>query len=138
MNYNFWKIIIFIIILVIIVGCLPASEKFVNATGLVNNTITYKVGSTIHTLDKNYDRIKIDTLANKMVLAAKSDKLLVKKINDNMIDIFTEIQNNENIKDYLKSINLINNDGYPIFINENKDILLFNMIKIQLILLKKI
>ena len=123
MNYNLCKIIFFTIILVIVFGFLT-KEKFVNITPLIN--------------DKKYDIIKVDTMANKLVKQTHTDKILEKKINDNMIDIFEEIQNNIKLKDYLKSINLIDNDGYPIFINESKDIVLFNMIKIQLILMKNI
>lgn len=138
MNYNSCEIIMFIIILIIIIGCLSVKEKFVNATELVSSMTTYKIGSTTYTLQKNYNRIKIDEDTNKIAINAKNDIKLMKKINNNMINIFTEIQNNESLKDYLKSLNLINNEGYPIFINENKDIVLLNMIKIQLILLKNI
>ena len=50
-----------------------------------------------------------------------------------MVLIYNKIQNNNELKTYLKFINLINENGMPIFINEAESVVLANEVKIILI-----
>ena len=53
------------------------------------------------------------------------------------VEIYGEIKNNPNLKNYLLFNNLINAESMPIFINEADEVLLTNKIKIILITMKK-
>ena len=54
-----------------------------------------------------------------------------------MIEIYGEIENNNELKMYLKFMNLINENAMPSFINECDEVLLNNKIKIILVTLPK-
>ena len=84
-----------------------------------------------------YDNIKIDEMTGKLLKQAKNDPEIKKKIKSKLIDVYGEIKNNQELRDYLKFNNLINDDNLPIFINESDDLELANEIKIYLITLPK-
>jgi hypothetical protein len=83
---------------------------------------------TIFKLDKRVFYITKLALKNK-----KIRKIIDKKI----IEIYGEIKNNNELKMYLKFMNLINDDGMLSFINECDEVLLSNKIKIILVTLPK-
>jgi len=61
---------------------------------------------------------------------ALNNNKLRKIIENKMIGIYEKIKNKEELKIYLKFMNLIREDGLPSFINECDEILLNNKIKI--------
>ena len=81
----------------------------------------------------NYSIIKMDESVGKIVKKALLDNDLKKKIKDKIFLIYNKIQANDELKTYLKFINLINEDGLPIFINESESVVLANEVKIILI-----
>jgi hypothetical protein len=81
--------------------------------------------------------IKIYEMTHKIFNQTKNNQELLEKIKLRLIDIYGEIQSNEEMKKFLKFNNLINDEGLPIFINESPEVLLLNEIKILLITLPK-
>ena len=81
----------------------------------------------------NYSIIKIDEAVGQIVKKALVDNNLKKIIKEKMVLIYNKIQNNNELKTYLKFINLINENGMPIFINEAESVVLANEVKIILI-----
>ena len=76
-------------------------------------------------------------MTHKIFNQTKNNQELLEKIKLRLIDIYGEIQSNEEMKKFLKFNNLINDEGLPIFINESPEVLLLNEIKILLITLPK-
>ncbi len=101
-------------------------DKIIESTNIKNLRYGYK-----------YNIIQIDSLAFKIFQMTKQNPKLLKVINESIIKIYGEIQANEKLKKYLEFNNLINDKGLPIFINENKDNLLINQIKILLVTIDK-
>ena len=81
----------------------------------------------------NYSIIKMDEAVGDIVKNALKDNNLKIKIKNKMFLIYNKIQTNNELKTYLKFINLINEDGLPIFINESESVVLANEVKIILI-----
>jgi hypothetical protein len=103
------------------------------------------VDKVINSLDikkLNYNIIHspiiIDELTFKLTKKAIREKDFRKIIENKIIQIFREIKNNNNLKIYLKFMNLINQYGLPSFINECDEVLLSNQIKIILVTMSKL
>jgi hypothetical protein len=90
-----------------------------------------------NTFDSHFDIIELDRKAVHITKAALKDKKLKKIIENKMIEIYGEIKNNDELKMYLKFMNLIREDSMPSFINECEEVLLNNKIKIILMTLPK-
>lgn len=84
-----------------------------------------------------FDIFELDKKALHITKAALKDKKLKKIIENKMIGIYGEIKNNDELKMYLKFMNLIREDGIPSFIDECEEVLLNNKIKIILTTLPK-
>ena len=128
----------FIFLLILIFGFITYNEN--NIERFSENTIENQINK-IDTVKLNYghkyDIIKIDELSNKLVYLCKYYEQLNKTVKTKLVDIYKEIQQNNELKNYLKFINLIDNNGIPLFINESPDVSLFNQIKILLVTLPK-
>lgn len=84
-----------------------------------------------------YTPLNIDSLTNKLTKKALEDNNLRKVIEQKSINIYGEIISNDKLKNYLKFMNLINQEGLPSFINESESELLSNQIKIILTTMPK-
>lgn len=84
-----------------------------------------------------YDIVKIDEITNKLVYLCKYYEQINKAVKTKLVDIYKEIRQNDELKNYLKFINLVDDNGVPLFINESPDVSLFNQIKILLVTLPK-
>jgi hypothetical protein len=110
-------------------------------------TLNYNIDQKLEHIDIkkiNYniiiDPLKLLELEKKVYDITKlalKDKKLKKLIDKKTIEIYREIKNNDELKMYLKFMNLINNNCLPIFINECEEVLLSNKIKIILVTLPK-
>lgn len=80
-----------------------------------------------------YNIIQVDEDARELVKKARNDSKLRDDINNKMVAFYGELQNNKKLQDALKFLNLINDNNMPMFINEHRDNLMFNQIKILLI-----
>lgn len=76
------------------------------------------------------DIFKLDKISLYITKLALKDNKLRKIIENKMIGIYEKIKNKQELKIYLKFMNLIREDGIPSFINECDEILLNNKIKI--------
>lgn len=87
-----------------------------------------------------YDPLQIFIFDKRVFYITKlalKNKKIRKIIDEKMIEINGEIKNNNELKMYLKFMNLINGNGMLSFINESDEVLLSNKIKIILITLPK-
>lgn len=82
----------------------------------------------------NYDHLKIDNQAWAVTKIALKDKNLRNLIEKKSLWVYEKIGSNDELKTYLKFMNLIRDDGMPIFINESEEVLLNNKIKILLVI----
>ncbi len=80
-----------------------------------------------------YDIINVNELSFKIHQLVKEDPKLLELIESITIKIYGELDSNDKLKHFLEFNNLINSKGLPIFINENKENLLINQIKILLV-----
>ena len=85
----------------------------------------------------DYDLNHINELSWDIFLLANKNNNLKDIIKNKMIEIFRVIKLNKSLRNYLIFNNLINNEGYPLYIDFSKEkygnILLLNEIKILLI-----
>ncbi len=88
-------------------------------------------------MDHTYNIIKTDEIANKLVYLCKYNTQLKHAIKFQFVNIYKQIKQNDRLKTYLKFLNLVDDAGVPIFINESDDVALFNQIKILLVTLPK-
>lgn len=127
----------FIFLLTLIIVFLTYNDQN-NMENFSENSIENKI-SKIDTIKLNYghryDIIKIDEITNKLVYLCKYYEQINKAVKTKLVDIFKEIKQNDELKNYLKFINLVDNNGVPLFINESPDVSLFNQIKILLVTL---
>ena len=96
-----------------------------------------KINSSNLNYGHKYDIIKIDEVSNKLVFLCKYYEQIKKAIKTKLVDVYSQIQQNDELKNYLKLMNLIDDSGMPLFINESDDVSLFNEIKILLVTLPK-
>ena len=109
----------------------------------INNNFYIKQLNKDFNIDKiNYNLIydplkmfKLNENVFHITKLALQNTNLRKYIDYKIIKIYEQIRINSKLKKYLKFLNLINNDGIPIFINESDEVLLSNKIKIILITL---
>lgn len=99
---------------------------------LINNINTNKLY-----YNYDYDLNKINETSWDIFLLANKNFDLKNAIKNKMVEIFRIIKLNKDLRNYLIFNNLINNEGYPLYINFSKegygDMLLLNEIKILLI-----
>jgi len=128
------------IFLLTLILCFVQYKDQINLENFSEGSIENKINK-IDTFKLNYghkyDIIKIDEITNKLVYLCKYYEQINKTVKTKLVDIYKEIQQNDELKNYLKFINLIDNNGAPLFINESPDVSLFNQIKILLVTLPK-
>jgi hypothetical protein len=86
-----------------------------------------------------YSKLLPKNINSKVGLITKQalqDKKLRKIIEMKIIELYGEIIKNDELKQYLKFMNLINEEGKPIFLYESEEVLLANKIKILLLFVK--
>jgi len=118
------KSIIFLILIIIIIILLNKDK--------INFKENFK-----NVLNLEYDIIKIDELKYKLLNVIKKNNEEMNKIKNYLINIYGEIKENNELRNKLLMLNLINTQGKPInfdvFENKNNDEILLNEIKIYLI-----
>jgi len=129
----------FVFLLIFIIGFVLFKENN-QIENFSESTIKSKIDN-INPIDLSYghkyDIIKIDEITNKLVYLCKYYEQINKAVKTKLIDIYKEIKQNDELKNYLKFINLVDDNGVPLFINESPDVSLFNQIKILLVTLPK-
>lgn len=102
-------------------------------------TETIKILNSVNILNLNFERfpnhLDIDEHSHKITKLALKDDTLRKMIDEKILQIYGIIITNDKLKMYLKMLNLIDESGLPIFLNEADEILLNNKIKIILVTL---
>lgn len=127
----------FVFLLIFVLGILfyeeePLLEKF--SENSIENNIN-KINPINLNYGHRYDIIKIDEISNKLVYLCKYYEQINKAVKSKLVDIYKEIKQNDELKNYLKFINLVDENGTPLFINESQDVSLFNQVKILLVTL---
>lgn len=129
----------FVFILIFVLGFILFKEQN-QMENFSESSIENKIAD-INPINLNYghkyDIIKIDEITNKLVYLCKYYEQINKAVKTKLVDIYKEINQNDELKNYLKFINLVDDNGVPIFINESPDVSLFNQIKILLVTLPK-
>lgn len=133
---NSWSMIVFLFFIFLMLTHIanknPTCEKFSPILKNSENIIPTKYQPVKYS--HKYDIIKINETAYDILEKCKLDSEFTKTLNKSMVEIYKEIKNNSDLKNYLVMMNLISDDGFPLFINKGKEMLLFNEIKIQLII----
>lgn len=97
---------------------------------------TTKLLNSVDVLQLNFERfpnhLEIDERAHKITQLALKDDMIRKTIDEKIIQIYGIITTNEKLKMYLKMLNLIDESGRPIFLDETDEVLLNNKVKIIL------
>ena len=127
----------FVLLLMLIIGYIfyydeNILEKF--SENSIENKIR-KINSNNLNYGHKYDIIKINEITNKLVYLCKYNEQIKASIKTKLVDVYSQIKQNDELKNYLKLMNLINDSGMPSFINESDDLSLFNEIKILLVTL---
>ncbi len=121
--------------IVLLAICYRNKEKFVNENKL--SEIILKSSSDNFRYNYKYDVVKMDEMTYQVFKETKNNPQLLEKIKSRLVEIYGELQSNEDMKKFLKFNNLVNDEGLPIFINESPQVLLLNEIKILLVTLPK-
>lgn len=122
-NYLFYTIFT---ILILYIFLEDTSEDFVYPSiNLDIKIIKYKV--------RKYNILEVDNKTFKIWKNIRNNKKQIQNLNNRLIEIYKEINLNEDFKNSLLFNNLINKEGFPIFIKEHYDIILQNQIKIFLV-----
>ena len=125
-NNTKYLIYIIFIILILYIFLQDKTESFIYPSINLDIKINkYKV--------RKYNILEVDNKTFKIWKSIKNDEKQIKNLNNRLLEIYKEIKLNEDFKNNLLFLNLINKEGFPIFIKENKDVLLQNQIKIFLI-----
>ena len=125
-NTTKYLIYIIFIILILYIFLQDKTESFIYPSINLDIKINkYKV--------RKYNILEVDNKTFKIWKSIKNDEKQIKNLNNRLLEIYKEIKLNEDFKNSLLFLNLINKEGFPIFIKENKDVLLQNQIKIFLI-----
>jgi hypothetical protein len=82
---------------------------------------------------RKYNILEVDNKTFKIWKNIRNDEKQIQNLNNRLLEIYKEIQLNEDFKNNLLFYNLINKEGFPIFIKEHNDIILQNQIKIFLV-----
>jgi hypothetical protein len=132
------KIFLIITLVLIIIFLIIYNYDLESFTDINKEPID-KVLNSINIKKLNYSKSFSQNIFNdkayQLTKKALKDNELKKIIESKMIEIYGEIINNESLKQYLKFINLINEEGKPIFMNESEEVLLLNKVKILLIVM---
>ena len=122
-NYLFYTIFT---ILILYIFLQDTNEDFVYPSINLNIKITkYKV--------RKYNILEVDNKTFKIWKNIRNNKKQIQNLNNRLIEIYKEINLNEDFKNSLLFNNLINKEGFPIFIKEHNDIILQNQIKIFIV-----
>ena len=125
-NNTKYLIYIIFIILILYIFLQDKNESFIYPSINLDIKVNkYKV--------RKYNILEVDNKTFKIWRSIKNDEKQIKNLNNRLLEIYKEIKLNEDFKNSLLFLNLINKEGFPIFIKENKDILLQNQIKIFLV-----
>ena len=125
-NNTKYLIYIIFIILILYIFLQDKTESFIYPSINLDIKINkYKV--------RKYNILEVDNKTFKICESIKNDEKQIQNLNNRLLEIYKEIKLNEDFKNSLLFLNLINKEGFPIFIKENKDVLLQNQIKIFLI-----
>ena len=104
-----------------------------------NNKSINEIFNELNVKQLTYQIISPININNKVNLITKNalqDNKLRQIIEIKIIELYNEIINNNELKQYLKLKNLINEEGKLIFANESEEVLLSNKIKILLLFVK--
>ena len=125
-NTTKYLIYIIFIILILYIFLQDKTESFIYPSINLDIKINkYKV--------RKYNILEVDNKTFKIWKSIKNDEKQIQNLNNRLLEIYKEIKLNEDFKNNLLFLNLINKEGFPIFIKENKDVLLQNQIKIFLV-----
>ena len=125
-NTTKYLIYIIFIILILYIFLQDKTESFIYPSINLDIKINkYKV--------RKYNILEVDNKTFKIWRSIRNDEKQIKNLNNRLLEIYKEIKLNEDFKNSLLFLNLINKEGFPIFIKENKDVLLQNQIKIFLV-----
>ncbi len=113
-------------------NCFSATEKFTEQPITIEKAIG-NIKSNNLRYGHKINIIRLEELCYQIAKKAIQDRKLFESIKASVIKIYGEIQQNNQLAEFLKFNNLINGEGLPIFINESPDVLLANEIKIILI-----
>ncbi len=125
--------LLFLVVFIIYLS-VPQTENFSESS--IEEKIN-QIDPTKLSYSYRYDIIKIDELAHKLVYLCNNYKNINQAIKLKLVDIYGEIKENDELKAYLKLMNLVDDNGIPLFINEAPDVSLFNQVKILLVTLPK-
>jgi len=136
-----------------IIICYKNRDKFSNQPNSSNKNIKLNqynknrlnLGNIIKKIESNevinykynysYNPVSVDELTNMIMKKAREDINLMNKIKSKLVNIYGEIKENGELRNYLLFNNLINLENMPIFIDESAEVLLFNEIKILVLTL---
>ena len=82
---------------------------------------------------RKYNILEVDNKTFKIWKNIRNDEKQIQNLNNRLLEIYKEINLNEDFKNSLLFYNLINKECFPIFIKEHNDIILQNQIKIFLV-----
>ena len=82
---------------------------------------------------RKYNILEVDNKTFKIWKNIRNNKKQIQNLNNRLLEIYKEIKLNKDFKNSLLFLNLINKEGFPIFIKEHNDIILQNQIKIFLV-----
>jgi hypothetical protein len=97
-----------------------------------SNTISQSNKYVYHST--HFNEVDISEKAYKILQQTKINKKLLTEIDNKILEVYNDIKTDNDLKNYLKFMNLINDDGYIFFSNENPDVYLFTKIKIILLI----
>ena len=100
-----------------------------------NNIILHNNMYAYHST--HFNEVDISEKAYKILQQTKTNTKLLNQIDNKILEVYDDIKTDNELKNYLKFMNLINDDGYIFFSNENPDVYLFTKIKILLIIFPK-
>jgi len=132
-NKIFLLIISLVLIIILFQNC---NTKLFTDT---NNKSINEIFNELNVKQLTYQIISPININNKVNLITKNalqDNKLRQIIEIKIIELYNEIINNNELKQYLKLKNLINEEGKLIFANESEEVLLSNKIKILLLFVK--
>lgn len=125
---NTSKILVYIIFIILILYIFfqDKNESFIYPSINLDIKVNkYKV--------RKYNILEVDNKTFKIWKSIRNDEKQIQNLNNRLLEIYKEIKLNKDFKNSLLFLNLINKEGFPIFIKENKDVLLQNQIKIFLV-----
>ena len=82
---------------------------------------------------RKYNILEVDNKTFKIWKNIRNNEKQIQNLNNRLLEIYKEIKLNKDFKNSLLFHNLINKEGFPIFIKEHNDIILQNQIKIFLV-----